>query len=394
MQFSAAKSKKEYFFSQPHQPFFTLGIFNAIIFMILFIPAYKGHFSFDSKFFHAYSMVYMVFTNFFFGFLYTTFPRFSGTSPIESKKYLTVFFINLFASLSFIVTLFLPFAFFAASIFVLISFFMTLKIFYSIFNECKLPKKDQYWLIVALGIGAISNILFFIYAIPCGCDKSIIYQTALNFAIYMYLIFLGFVVAFRMVPFFSHVMSWKKNELLHILIFVLFLTHSFLSSTFPKFLFIPDTLAAILLIIELKNINLSKSKEPLLWILHLAIYWLPLALLLGSLSEFAREWFGIYLFQLPIHLLVLGFLTTVLIGFGTRVTIGHSGNILKVDKTTVYIFYFTQIVLLFRIIFSIAGYFGKITPFFDISATLWLILFLWWGGKYFKVLAFGERIKV
>ncbi|MCX6073897.1 MAG: NnrS family protein [Campylobacterales bacterium] len=26
------------------------------------------------------------------------------------------------------------------------------------------------------------------------------------------------------------------------------------------------------------------------------------------------------------HLLVLGFLTTILIGFGTRVTLGHSGQ--------------------------------------------------------------------
>ena len=386
-------SKKEYFFSQPHQPFFTLGMINAIIFMLLFIPAYKGAFSFDGKFFHSYAMIYIVFTNFFFGFLYTTFPRFSGVEPIETKKYLTTFLFNLLGSISFLITLFFPPAFFATSIFMMISFLLTLKIFYNIFNKCTLPKKDQYWLIVSIGSGLIANLLFFIYAIPCGCDKSIIYETALNFGIYLYLIFLGFVVAFRMVPFFSHVMTWKKNEMLHILIFTLFLIHSFLDSTFPKALFTIDLIAAILMIIEIRNIHLPKTKEPLLWILHLALYWLPAALLLGSFAEFAKEWFNIPNFRLEYHLLGLGFLTTILIGFGTRVTIGHSGNMLKVDKTTVYIFYFTQVVVFSRVIFSISAYFGKITPFFDISATLWIVLFAWWLIKYFKVLAFGEKIE-
>ncbi len=393
MQFYKPTSKKEYFFSQPHQPFFTLGVFNAIIFMFLFVLAYKGHFKFEAKFFHAYSMIYLVFTNFFFGFLYTTFPRFSGTNPIETKKYLTVFFINVLASLSFIITLFLPLAFFASSLLIETSLFLTLKTFYSIYNECKLPKKDQYWLIVAIGVGAIANLIFFIYAIPCKCDKSVVYDTAINFAVYLYLIFLGFVVAFRMVPFFSHIMNWKKNEFLHISIFSLFLLHSFISSTFPKALFAIDLIASLILIWEIKKINFPKTKEPLLWILHLSVYWLSLGLLLGSMIEFAREWFGIYLFKLPIHLLVLGFLTTVLIGFGTRVTIGHSNNPLRVDKTTIYIFYFTQVVLFGRIIFSIAAYFGKITPFFDIGAALWMILFIWWIFKYFKVLAFGEKIE-
>lgn len=395
MQFSKTKpiSKKDYFFSQPHQPFFVLGIFNAVIFMFLFLLSYKGIIDIDTKFYHSYSMIFLVFTNFFYGFLYTTFPRFSIAFPIEPKVYLTNFLFNLLATITFILSIWMSLFFDIASLLMAASFGYTLKIFYKIYKECKATKKDQYWIIVSLGIGALSNILFLLSFLSNSFAKEIFYQTAIDFGIYLYLIFLAFVVAFRMVPFFSHVMSWKKNELLHIEIFLLFLLHSFLVGIYPKALFLVDLSAALLIANELKKIKLPfPNKEPLLWILHIALFWLPLGLFFGSLIEFFEEWFGFYSFQLPLHLLVLGFLTTILIGFGTRVTLGHSGNYLRVDKVTIYIFYWTQIVVLGRIIFSFTAYFGKITPFFDISATLWMILFIWWGVKYFRVLTFGEKM--
>lgn len=396
MQFNTQNlSKRDYFFSQPHQPFFTLGIINAIIFMLLFIPAYKEIFSIDGRFFHSYSMIFLVFTNFFFGFLYTTFPRFSGTFPIDPRKYLIVFLFNLLATISFFISIFISYAFYAAALFMAVGFAITLKEFYQIYKVCTLPKKDQYWLIVSIGIGALSNLLFLLSYIPCSCKSTVFYDTAVNFGIYLYLIFLAFVVAFRMVPFFSHVMEWKKNEYLYIQIFTLFLLHSFLTGLYPKALFLVDLIAGLLLMVELKKIKLPfPNKEPLLWILHISVFWLVAALIIGAFLEFFESFYSYYSFKLPIHLLALGFLTTILIGFGTRVTLGHSGNMLIVDKATVYIFYFTQVVVLGRVIFSISASFGKISPFFDISAFLWIVLFVWWMAKYFKILAFGEKISM
>ena len=385
-------SPKEYFFSQPHQPFFTLGIINAIVTMALFIPEYRGVFGYDAKLFHAFSMIFLVFTNFFFGFLYTTFPRFSGTAPIEPRRYLLVFLFMALATLSFLTSPFFYPTIYAATFFVAIAFAMTLRTFYEIYRQCTLPKRDQYWIIVALGIGAMSDLFFLFYSIPCGCDKQIVYEIARNFGIYLYLIFLAFVVAFRMVPFFSHVMSWQKNEKLHILFFALMLLHSFTQTTYPKALFLIDLAAALLIAREIKAINFPKTSEPLLWVLHLALYWLALGFFLSSAVEFFEAFFGWYSFALPLHLLVLGFLTTILIGFGTRVTLGYSGNMLRVDRMGVLIFYFTQIVVLGRIVFSLAASFGKVTPAFDISATLWILLFVAWMVKYGNVLMFGKKL--
>ncbi|MRJ03413.1 MAG: NnrS family protein [Epsilonproteobacteria bacterium] len=381
-----------YLLSQPHQPFFLLGMVNAILFMVLFIPIYRGAIEFEPKLFHAYSMIFLVFTNFFFGFLYTTFPRFSGTPPIEPKSYLSVLLLQLVATLSFLATPFLYPAIYGAVLSVAFAFTLTLKLFYSIYRECSLPKRDQYWIIVALGIGWISNLLFLFYSIPCSCDKGVVYLVAKNFGFYCYLIFLALVVALRMVPFFSHVMEWKRTRWLETAFLGLMVAHSFLESSYPKALFLPDLLAALLLARELRAIRLPRSREPLLWVLHLALYWLALGLLVGSVISFFEGFFGWYSFSLPLHLVALGFLTTILIGFGTRVVLGHSGNLLRVDKGGVLIFYFTQVVLVGRILFSLAASFGKVSPSFDISATLWILLFLAWLFKYGAVLATGKRI--
>ncbi len=381
-----------YFLSQPHQPFFLMGMLNALLFMVLFIPAFRGIIRVDAKFLHAYSMIFLVFTNFFFGFLYTTFPRFSGTAPIEPKKYLTTALLQLLATLSFLAGIWQPILWYGAVLFVAGAFALTLKEFYRIYRACTLPKKDQYWFIVGLGIGAMANILFALALVPCRCEPNIFYQMGVDFGIYLYLIFIAFVVTFRMVPFFSHVMGWERNEKLHIAVFTLFLFHSFLHGLYPKALFLVDLLAALLIAYELRKIALPRSKEPLLWILHLALYWLPFGLFWGAIAEFFESFFGWYDFALPLHLLALGFLTTLLIGFGTRVTLGHSGNVLYVDRGGVLIFYFTQVVVLGRILFSLAASFGKISPAFDISATLWILLIVAWLWKYFEVLAFGKRV--
>ena len=395
MQFHTSKpvSRWTYFFSQPHQPFFLLGMLNAVVFMALFIPAYKGVFAIDAKLLHSYSMIFLIFTNFFFGFLYTTFPRFSGTAPILPKRYLIVFVFNLFATLAFLVGIWFVPLWYVAMLFMALSLTLTLKEFYTIYKACTLPKQDQYWLIVGLGVGIMSDLLFLLSLIPCSCNSKIFYHTAVNFGIYLYLIFIAFVVAFRMVPFFSHVMDYKKSLYLHLSIFTLFLLHSFVSTLYPKALFVIDLLAASILMLEVKKIGLPfPNKEPLLWVLHIALFWLPTALFVGSVVEFFEHFYGWYSFALPLHLLALGFLLTILIGFGTRVTLGHSGNALRVDRAGVLLFYFTQIVVLGRIMFSLAASFGKIAPMFDISATLWILLILGWLWKYGEVLAFGKRL--
>ena len=87
MQFSE-NPKNKYFFSQPHQPFFVLAFINSIITLVVFLLATKGilFLSLTPTNYHVYGLVYLMFTPAFFGFLFTTFPKFASTPIIKKKQ--------------------------------------------------------------------------------------------------------------------------------------------------------------------------------------------------------------------------------------------------------------------------------------------------------------------
>ncbi len=110
------QTKQNYFLSQPHQPFFILGIVNAIVMMLIFALGYKGilNLEIQNLSFHVYSISFLVFLNVFIGFLFTTFGRFSQSGVTISPKYYTnIFYTNTLASI-----LFLSGAFFSHTVLV------------------------------------------------------------------------------------------------------------------------------------------------------------------------------------------------------------------------------------------------------------------------------------
>ena len=127
-----------------------------------------------------------------------------------------------------------------------------------------------------------------------------------------------------MIPFFSHSFA-QKNENFVKIIFTLFLAKALLSSLeilYAEILI--DLILGVYMLIEFKRWELKPFESPaILWVLHLALFWLPTAFLLSAISLTAEIFLDTSFYFLNIHLLAIGFLTTVLIGFGTRVTLGH-----------------------------------------------------------------------
>ena len=210
----------------------------------------------------------------------------------------------------------------------------------------------------------------------------------------MYLIFLAFSVGQRMIPFFSHSFAVKNTNFVKI-IFVLFVLKSlFASADIKSVQIVIDFLLALYMFVEFKRWDLHPLQSPpILWVLHLALFWLPVSFFLSALSLSAEIFLDTSFYFLNIHLLAIGFLTTLLVGFGTRVTLGHSGQPPHADKLATKIFFSIQVVVLLRAFYSINVAFGLGMNFlFDISFTAWLLLFLVWGGRYFKILVFGSKL--
>jgi uncharacterized protein involved in response to NO len=388
------KLLKSYFLSQPHQPFFVLGVVNAILMMLLFGLGYKGvlFFTMHITLLHIYSLSFFVFHNLFTGFLFTTFPRFNQAPVIEKKFYTTVFFTNTLATILFVIGILNSEYLITAAMMLLFGaqIFTVLKL-QNIYNTGAAPdKSDSFWILVAQYSGILANLLFIL---THELQLYTLLPTATNISFYLYLIFLAFSVGQRMIPFFSH--SWaQKNKYFVTAVFVLFLLKSLSSSIdFKLAEMLVDIVLALYMLKEFLRWEFHPLQSPsILWVLHLGLFWLPTAFGISAMTLAAELFLDTSFYFLNIHLLALGFLTTVLIGFGTRVTLGHSGQVPNADRFTTGLFLFVQFIVLARTLFSISIAFGWNAPyFFDIALGAWIVLFVLWTVRYGRVLLFAKK---
>jgi len=392
MKFSE-NSENNYFFSQPHQPFFVLAFVNAIVTMLIFLLTYKGvlNIAVSSSNFHAYGLIYLLFTPAFFAFLFTTFPRFASTPVIEKKTYMNVFSLYYLGSAIFVLgSIASPVLSALGMIMVFVGHIMGALILKNIYTTTTMEDKhDIYWILLAMIFGVFAHFLYIfaqLFYMP-------LMGLSMEIAIYLYLFLLTFSVAQRMVPFFSHSMVGKNDHLLKV-VFALLLLHILLEGIYTHSSFIVDIALGLLIGKELLRWKLQfPNPNPLLWILHTALYWVPISFLIGGSSNFVSLLTGISFLALDIHMLTLGFVFTILIGFGTRVTIGHSGNMMQADKWTVRLFYWTQVVVGLRILVSLFAAFGwNFMILFDITATAWIVMFIAWAVRFFAVLVNGKKL--
>ena len=385
--------KNHYLFSQPHQPFFVLAFVNAILSMFIFMLLFKGLVASEilTLNYHAYSFIFLMFTPAFLAFLFTTFPRFSATEPIEKENYMLVFRAFLGGSLLFqLGTLFSTLLFTLGMLLTFVAHTRSTYILYAIYQTSKMTEKeDQAWILISMVFGLLAHLIFII-----SIWMPSIHAFSIEIAIYLYLFILIFTVAQRMIPFFSNTPIEKHKERLKVIIGLLGL-HVILEMIQNNSSFLVDFLLAYLIGKELYRWKLPfPNPNPLIWVLHIALYWVPVAFMIEGFTNIIALSSGANFLSLGLHTLVLGFFLTVLIGFGTRVTLGHSGNMMHADKLTTILFYWTQIVVVTRIFtsFAVANNWDFIV-FFDLSITVWVVLFALWGNRFFPVLIFGKKIK-
>ena len=393
------QTKENYFLSQPHQPFFILGVANAIIAMLIFALSYKGIFSLHvaTLNFHVYTLVFLLFSNVFTGFLFTTFPRFNQSDTIAKNYYTNIFYANAIGSILFFLGAFVNhYILMLAMLILFISQVYIVLELQKIYKTGVAPdKKDSFWILTAFKFGLVGHLLFILTEVNnhVGLEISLL-NNAIHISFYMFAIFLAFSVAQRMIPFFSHSFAVKNENFVKI-IFVLFLLRSLVGSLeLQGGIIILDLLLGAYMLMEFLRWELRPFESPaILWVLHLSLFWLPTAFLLSALSTTVEMFTNTSFYFLEIHLLAIGFLTTVLIGFGTRVTLGHSGQPPHGDDIATKIFWLIQVVVILRALYSVNVAFGWGLNFlFDISFSAWLVLFIFWGARYGKVLVFGSKL--
>ena len=389
------------FSSQPHQPFFTSGIFFFILFMSLFVAISSNFFFFDSSVlkYHAYSMIFVIFIQFFLGFLFVVFPRFLVQADIETKVYMNLFLLYFFASLG----IFLTFVFYSKVTFIfqilmLIAQIMSFKVLYSIHQKSLVKiKEDTKWILIAFFSGLIFHSLFilsnlnFLYSFELS-------KFAINGGFYLFIFMIIFTISQRMIPFFTTSKSpdykINKSQNLLILVFTFLVLKVFLLSfENVKLNLIADIPLFVIITKELIKWKLPFFKVPaIMWVLFLGLYWIPMAFLISIIEGLMAFYDPSIIFEKAvIHTLSLGYFITVLVGFGTRVILGHSGSVPHANNFAIFIFITIQIITLFRIFTSFSLNFGlNYMALLNLTAILLIIGLLLWSSKYIIILIKGK----
>lgn len=395
------KSWYKSFSSQPHNSFFANGIIFFILFIFILLGSYSGFLSLDTSLlnYHAYSMIYIVFIQFFIGFLYVVFPRFLVQAQIKSEEYMNHFFLYFIGSLGFFISTFLFDS--LLFLFAILLFFvqvLSFKLLFKIYQNSKAKnKEDTKWVLIFFASGLLSHFMFLISFFEFEYSYKI-KSIAIYMGFYLFLFGIVFTISQRMIPFFSQVKvpDYKINKsknLLPLIFSFLVLKVFLLSFEMPYLNLIADIPLFILIVKELIKWKLPMFKVPaIMWVLYISLFWIPVAFLISILEGFVDLFSINFVFEKAvIHTIALGYFVTVLIGFGTRVVLGHSGRTPHADKIAIFIFMFVQVVALIRIFtsFSLNTNLDYIY-FINISSILLILGLLVWSSRYLGILIKGK----
>lgn len=389
------------FSSQPHQPFFTSGIIFLVVYMSLLFGVYSNKIFILGNIvnFHIYPMLFIIFTQFFLGFLLVVFPRFLMQAAIAPQVYMQHFFIYLFGSILFFVSLFITPTIQLFSMLILLfaqglSFYQLLAIQRKSLMK---NKNDTKWILITFASGLVAHLLFVISSLAPYLAFSL-QSIAINVGFYLYLFALIFTVSQRMIPQFTgfkienYVIN-KTQYMMEIVYGLLVLKVVLLLGDNESLNIIADLPLFLFFTRELFKWKLSFRNVPaIIWVLYLALLWIPIGFLFSTLISLSQllGMTSFFFEKVIIHTFALGYFTTMLIGFGTRVVLGHSGRTPTADKIAIVMFIFLQVVIIVRIFASIASNFGFDYIFWiNHSALLLILALLAWSIKYLWILIKG-----
>lgn len=388
---------QNYLMSQPHQAFFLFGVIWAIVSMVMFLLSHKGVIvlTLEENVFHLYTLTFIVLIQFFHGFLFTTYPRFCMSDPIEKEGYVPIVWAyEVFALLFFIGAVTSPWVVLMAMIGMVFAHLMSFGTLVLSYRWGKTPhKSDPFWILVAHTFGMVTHaVLVVAFGMELVGMEVLIIPLISPVAVNLFLVFMTFIAAQRMIPFFSHSLEVRSNHFVA-RVFILLATKTVLNLLqLPLAEAVVSILLAVYLLKEFIHWKLPLFRSSaILWILYLALFWLPLGLFMGALAQVAEVYLQTSFLFAGTHLLMLGFITTVLIGFGTRVTLGHSGQSPHADRLTIALFVWTQVVVLLRFALSVDSAFGGAHMWlFDAAGSGWIVLFSVWTLRYGRILALGR----
>jgi len=288
---------------------------------------------------HTFLMLYGVFPFFIFGFLFTVYPRWMGATVIPRRAYVAVAVLLYGGVLLFYTGLYLhPWVVALALLLFGIGWGAALWSLYSVYRRARQRGTHERLLNLALAAGLFGIGSFLVATLS---EQVFLFRLAREVGLWLFLLPVVFLVAHRMIPFFSQ--STLMNYLMvrpawgPPLMWICAGGHMLLElAGYPEWRFIADLPLAIAALHHSWVWQFRRSFHArLLAMLHIAFLWLGLAMALYALQSLTllitgTDFFG----RAPLHALGIGFFTGMVVAMASRVTLGHSGHALNADTLT------------------------------------------------------------
>ena len=387
------------FAAAPHRMLFFGGAFALVVSMLWWgavllaragLPG-LGWFSLPPVWLHAWMMVYGVFPFFVLGFLMTAFVRWIGAPPIAPGLYQPVA-AALFAGFVLVVLGALTSPALTAlgmSLTALAWLAGALGLGWRLRRYGANSSPHPPWALVLLVIGWLGAALS---AWGCATGHWAALAAGPKLGLWGFLAPMLFVVAHRMLPFFAQANlagyrafrpGWAPA-----LAAVLFLLHAALEITDQRaWLVLPDApLAALSGWLLWRWQPWRARANPLLWSLFASFFWLPVALALSAAQSLIFLLSGHRVLGLaPLHVLAIGVLTGMVVAMVTRVSLGHSGRALTMDKLSLACFLGLQLAVITRLLAEWPGIAAGAPTWLVASAGLWLLAITPWALHHIRI---------
>jgi len=328
---------------------------------------------------------------FVFGFLFTTFPRWQNGPEVPRSVYVPVF-VALVTSLGLALWGAMgSMALFLAGVAIAcVAWFAAWLVLLGVMLRSQSMVSHAIVAAAAIGIGALSQVAF---AAGLWLNDGAILHLAPRAALWGCLLPLVYAVCHRMIPFFtqSAVPLYQAVRPTWWLVTAALLCQAHLGLAlvggYGWLWAVDGPLAALTLYGGLRWQPLRSRKVPLLWTLYVAYFWLPIGLGLQFAADLSFAVTGDWVLgRAPLHALALGFLTSLVLAMASRVTLGHSGRRLIMDRFTVACFLALQVAAVLRIASEVVVVPAAVPLLIAASAFVWLAGMASWALRYGSML--------
>ena len=312
-----------------------------------------------STYAHAFLMVYSIFPLFTLGFLLTTYPKWMNGTAVPRTSYVPSFFLQIVGALLFYVGLFVAKPLLVIAVLLhLLGWFIGYIALIRVFREVKGGNRyHAFNLNFSLVFGLLGEAIYFVFLLT---DNDSLIQLSIGLGIWLYLMTMLLIVCHRMLPFFASCVlePYEMIRPMWTLPFMwICLVGHFIFDQAGRFelLFIFDLPLLLWGLYHTFLWGFFRSfKVRLLSVLFVSLMWFSIGMALYSIKSVSLMLTGEFILgRAPLHALAIGFLTSMVVAMGTRVSLGHSGRPLVMDLFSWLCFWGVQLATVLRVVAEI-----------------------------------------